>query len=664
MPVTSQRSCGSSWIARRSSALALAPLLGMSACSISCGDAGSGTSQATSATEASASEAGTSASTTAQSTSSSTAGAETDAATATDTGTAGFTCEAQQLKAPGTGFFTDVSEASGMQVENFVPDPAEPIPINDHSRLGWADLNGDGLDDIVAHSLFPNPQAGIPFEHLVFLNNGDGTFTHFSDESGLRDVQAGFFAFGDVDNDGDQDCYAGLDITLGSHQSQLLLNDGTGRFTPAPGSGVGAGISGTRAANGVFADYNGDARLDLFVASGQTGFAVVDQLFFGFGDATFQDVSSQFLPTTVGQPGNGAVACDYDDDGDLDVFVSNYGVSVALGENHLWENDGTGHMSQVAIERGFASLATGNYYLSTTGYGQDPEPDAGPGDYVGSNGFGLQCEDVDNDGDLDIYLVTISHPVDGDYSRKWSDPSQLLINQGAAGGFAFVNEFQERGLPFNEGDIDGSMIDFDNDGRVDLAVSRDKKYEGNYSEIDQLAWFGLMHQNEDGTFTNLGPQSGINHPDDPLQRMKQAQNHAWADYDHDGDLDLLVGGRDTGGGRPNFLFRNDIGSQNMWLALHVRGDGENVTRDAFGTRVTLRFAGRDEVVVRELKSSRGTYNSIDSRALHLGFGAFGCPESLEVRWPDGTTASYPAEQIPVNHYAILDYQAGLSVSDE
>ena len=544
-----------------------------------------------------------------------------------------------------------------------MPDPPEPIPINDHSRLGWVDLNGDGYDDLVAHSLFPNPQAGIPFEHLVFLNNGDGTFAHFSDESGLRDVQAGFFAFGDVDNDGDQDCFAGLDITLGQYRSQLLLNDGTGRFTVKPDAGVDAGLAGTRAANGVFADYNLDGRLDLFVASGQTGYAVTDQLFFGFGDGTFQDVSSQYLPTTVGQPGNGAVACDYDDDGDLDVLVSNYGVSVALGENHLWENDGTGHFTEVGVARGFASLPTGNYYLAGTGNGVEPEPGKGPGEYVGSNGFGLQCEDVDNDGDLDVYLTTISHPVASDYSRMWSDPTQLLINQGAAGGYAFVNEFLARGLPFNEGDIDGSMIDFDNDGRMDLAVSRDKKYEGNYTEIEQKAWFGLMRQLPDGMFDSVGPQSGINDADAPLQRMKQAQNHAWSDIDHDGDLDLLVGGRDTGGGRPNFLFENAIGSENLWLALRVRGDGEAITRDAFGTRVTLHFAGTDAVVSRELKSSRGTYNSIDTRALHFGLGEFGCPERLDVRWPDGTTESFDAAQIPVNQYAALDYGVGLSAAE-
>ena len=85
-------------------------------------------------------------------------------------------CRSGTVAPLGAGFFTDISEQSGIRVGNYTPMPPMPIPINDHSRLGFVDLNGDGYDDIVMHSLFPNPQKGIPFEHLVFLNNRDGTF--------------------------------------------------------------------------------------------------------------------------------------------------------------------------------------------------------------------------------------------------------------------------------------------------------------------------------------------------------------------------------------------------------------------------------------------------------------------------------------------------------
>jgi hypothetical protein len=557
-------------------------------------------------------------------------------------------------------FFLDISVPSNIQDENYDPNPVKPIPINDHSRLGFADINGDGYDDIVMHSLFPNPMnGGIPFEHLVFLNNGNKTFTNFSDESGLRNIQAGFFAFGDVDNDGDLDCFAGFDYQSSSNRHTLLMNDGQGHFTVKANSGLEGTYNNAVAGNAVFGDFNGDGKLDIYLGNGQTMYAATDQLFFGNGDGTFSDKSIN-LPGNPARPSNGVVACDYDNDGDLDIFVSVYGVSIDNGHNILWENNGNGLFRNVAEERGFAYLTTGNYYLDSTGYGQDDEPKPYLfGSPIGSNGFGLDCQDINNDGYLDIFVTAISHPVSTDYKRKWSDPTTLLINKGPAGNFAFVNEFLKRHLPFNEGDVDGAIADFDNDGLSDLSISRDIKYESGYpeDEVEQKSWFGLMHQNLDGSFESLGLKSGINDVDDAVYvKMKGAQNHAWSDIDNDGDLDLLVGGRKSttpGVGRPNFLFENLIGSKNNWLALRLIGDGSKINHDAIGARVTLRY--RDRMIVREVKSSRGTYNSMDSRALHFGLGDFDGDYSVTVRWPDKSEKVYTSADIERNGYTTLRY---------
>ncbi len=545
-----------------------------------------------------------------------------------------FEVAPRALVAPEADFFTDIGDASGIRVDNFEVDPRPGVVINDHSRLAFADLDGDGFDDIVMHSLFPNVQNGVPYEHLVFLNNGDGTFTHFSDDSGLRDVQAAFFAFADVDNDGDQDLFAGVDL-LGAGQHGIYLNDGNGVFTHLPDAGV-EHVSAT-AGTAVFLDVDGDARLDLFIGLGATSYLGRDVLLLGQGDGTFVEASER-LPGRANQPSNGSVACDFDDDGDLDLFVATYSVSTAYGLNHLWQNDGTGHFTEVGVAKGFASLPGGNYHLSTTGHGADPEPDAGPGTWIGSNAFGVDCADLTGDGYLDVFLGTISHPVNSDYNRKWSDPSQLLVNQGPDGDFVFTNEFLARGLPFNEGDLDAAAIDFDNDGRLDLSISRERKYEGNYTDPEQKGWFGLMHQQPDGTFASVGLVSGINDPDEALLRMKGAQNHAWSDIDGDGDLDLLVGGRDQGGGRPNFLFRNEIGHQNRWLKVRLEGDGVRINRDAIGARVTLRDEA--QVRVREKRGSRGLTNSEDTRVLHFGLDGFDMGAVLDVRWPDGSAVSF------------------------
>lgn len=616
---------------------------------------------------------------------------------------------------PAANFFSDISDASGIRVGNYLNPAPAGIVINDHSRLAFGDLNGDRLDDIVMHSLFPNAQAGVPFEHLVFLNNGDGTYRDHSTASGLRDSQTAFFAFGDVDNDGDQDIFAGLDIQLGGAQSQVWLNDGNAVFTQVPNAGVGGVTIPAAAANAIFFDYDGDALLDLFVGNGQTSASAPDWMFKGNGDGTFTDVR-ELLQNNGAAPSNGSVGCDYDNDGDLDLFISTYGVSVQLGANILWENN-FGVFTNVAVARGFASLPGGNPWIASTGFGEDPEPGKGPGEYIGSNGFGIDCGDINNDGLMDVYLTTISHP-GGNYTRMWSDATQVLINGGPDAGFAFTDEARTRSYPYNEGDVDGAMVDFDNDGWLDLSVSRDNKYESGYDTLDQKAWFGLMHQQADGSFKSVGPESGINEPDavniaslidctdgnttcpdgeaclanrcripcsddtactSPeicdsrgfckiLATMRKAQNHAWSDIDRDGDMDLLVGGRDTGGGRPNFLFRNDIGQDNRWIGIHLVGDGQTINRDAIGARVTLTFAGAgtaggDEHLIREVRSSRGMYNSADMRTLLFGLGDRACDYTATVRWPDGTTVELPAGALTDERYHTLTYPDVVSVDE-
>lgn len=568
-------------------------------------------------------------------------------------------CVARAPAALGAGYFVDVSVRAGIQVGNFDPAPPVALASNDHSRLAFADLDGDGWDDVVASNLFPDPVAGKkPFEHLIYLNRHDGTFRDASAESGLRDVQGGFFAFGDVDGDGDVDAFAGIDSPIAGATNQLLLNDGTGKFARKADSGLEAGSASRYTANALFADFDGDARLDLFLGNGQTSAAVADQLFLGNGDGTFREVTTtNLLGGNAAQPTNGLTACDFDDDGDLDVLVSTYSISTRRGANLLWRNDGAGTFTNAAAELGFDAQATGNYSTAATGLGTASEPGAGP--YTGSNGFGIDCQDVSGDGHLDVFASAISHP---DSARMWGDPTTLLINQGPDGGYAFVNEFLARKLPYNEGDVDGAAIDFDNDGLVDLSLSRDNKYEAAYSGYDQKAWFGLLHQLEDGTFESVSEGSGVNDPgskDGGIERLKAAQNHAWADFDHDGDLDLLVGGRAHGAGRPNFLFENRAGSANHWLAVRLRGDGATVNRDAIGARATLRGEGRP--LVREVPSTRGTYNSGGTRALHFGLARAGCAYTLDVRWTDGSVETFDAAQLGVDRYVTIEKGKGLRV---
>ena len=172
-----------------------------------------------------------------------------------------------------------------------------------------------------------------------------------------------------------------------------------------------------------------------------------------------------------------------------------------------------------------------------------------------------------------------------------------------------------------------------------------------------------MHQNEDGTFASMGMASGINDRAGTSDRVKAGQNVGWSDIDGDGDLDVLIGGRDNGGvGRANFLFENTIGQKNGWVGVRLRGDGTTINRDAIGARVTLTVAGK--TLVREVRSSRGTYSSAASRALLFGLGAQGCENGLaqvaiDVRWPNGETKHLEAGSFGLNRYLTIDYASGL-----
>lgn len=592
-------------------------------------------------------------------------------------------CDPRPITEPGEGFFTDISVEAGIK-------PAEPEAGQiAHPRMAFADLDGDGFDDIVAHNMFPRVQQGHErFEHLVYLNNQDGTFRDWSDESGLRDVQAAFFAFGDVDGDGDTDVFAGLDIPNHPEAGQthkLLLNDGTGVFAVKEDAGIEKSLGSLpdgsplyAAGNAVFADFDGDADLDLFIGNGNTGSAgylTANQFFLGNGDGTFEDASAR-LGGNRNTLANGSMACDFDNDADLDIFVAVYGVSNGGAQNFLFVNDGQANFEDRAVERGVASLPGGNYWREDLDHGRMPEPDKGPGEYIGGNGFGVDCPDINGDGRLDILMADISHPTEFppgyngwsqdvidrlNHSRRWSDPSQLLVNAGPDADWRFANEWLDRELPYNEGDIDAASADFDNDGRLDIVMSRDKKYEGNYSTYEQQGWLGLYRQIEGGGFASLGAASGINYPEDPAgkQRMRGSGTIHWSDIDHDGDLDLLLGGGpDATSGH---LFRNDIGSENDWLAVRLEGDGREVNRDGIGTRVTIRSGNK--VMTREVKASRGTYNSTDTRVLHFGLGDLPCDYELRVRWPNGKEYVYGGRTVHRNWFVTFRPDGALELPD-
>ncbi len=213
--------------------------------------------------------------------------------------------------------FTDVTVVSGTS------DAEVSIGV------GWADFDNDGdVDLYVARYNAPN---------RLYRNNGDGTFTDVGASSGTDDAGRGFAVpWGDYDNDGDLDLYLANDGT----PNRLYRNDG-GVFTDV---GAASGTDHTAQSHGAaWADYDHDGDIDLYVS---IFFHTANRLYRNNGDGTFTDVGAASGTDDAGN-GQGVAWGDYDNDGDADLYVANYGSG-----NRLYRNDGDGTFTDVAAASG------------------------------------------------------------------------------------------------------------------------------------------------------------------------------------------------------------------------------------------------------------------------------------------------------------------------
>ncbi|HNW45449.1 MAG TPA: VCBS repeat-containing protein, partial [Elusimicrobiales bacterium] len=281
--------------------------------------------------------------------------------------------------APDAPYFVNVASAAGLAGASA-------------QNVTWADINGDGYPDAV----LTGTKSGV-LETKVFLNaekDGQRVFTDFTAESGINrhpTISTGtrvgsFQIFGDVDNDGDLDVFSGMycefekpktvpgtetplkdeagnivfDKPDHGLRSEILLNDGTGRFTFVKDSGVN--LSSETASSAAFFDYDNDGSLDLFVGNwykeyGISFISYPSRLYRGLGDGRFTEVTAAaglLTQPTEGKPDSsrpvyGVSHCDWNSDGFQDILVSVYGRQA----NRLWKNNGDGTFTDVAPATGF-----------------------------------------------------------------------------------------------------------------------------------------------------------------------------------------------------------------------------------------------------------------------------------------------------------------------
>jgi len=456
-------------------------------------------------------------------------------------------------------------------------------------------------------------------DSLPSANAGEpkGSFIDVTEAMGLKGMSAGEAAWGDLNNDG------WVDLSVGG---QVWRNEQGKKFVKVadlPGSAVwgdfdndgyldlfcyGTGrlyrnLKGEKfeevkilpklptkvCLGATFGDFNNDGFLDLYVG----GYEI-------WPDEQFPDVilmsekGEKFVETwrqTKIYRARGVTAADFDEDGHLDVFVSNY----RLMQNLLWKNDGKGKFTDVSIDHG----AAGNESLK----GQGWHKQGWFGHTIGS------CwGDLDNDGHLDLFVGNFSHP------PAFQDRSQFLRNMGPKGKFHFEDKTKVANLRWQESYASPTLGDYDNDGWLDLYFTT--VYSGDKS---------VLYQNlGQWKFQEIKDSAGI--------KPALTYQAAWADFDNDGQLDLVTGGR---------LFRNP-GNKNHWLKVRLEGGGK-VNRAAIGTQVRLRLG--DQTLTRQVEGATGQGNQNDL-TLHFGLGGHKEDVEMEIRWTDGTrqTVKTPADR--------------------
>ncbi len=526
------------------------------------------------------------------------------------------------VQAPGPKAF--LGDGTG----SFVPAPFDPFPdVPLANLLVFADLDGDGDRDAFAGHYVGANNDGDAFtlaegdcndaDAAVRPNAAEVTNGYDDDCDGIADDgldasdadQDGVpILLGDCDDtradvlpgagellDGrDNDCDGSVDEDF---TDRILLNDGAGLFTAVATSGV-EGIDPTTTAT--FGDADGDGNLDLYWGNWLEHYpdypAVPDRFALGAGDGTFVDAGQAAGILVVPErPCYGAGFFDYNDDALPDLYVGNYN----LADNHLFENQGDGTFVDVAAAKNFH---------------HDGIPSPAP-QYPGAHSYGAAFGDVDNDGDIDVFVANLSHP----RTQPWADPSQFYFNQGAP-QYDFVDRRAELGVIYDEGDVNAAFADWDNDGDLDLAVA--SLYPTHYAKL---------YRNDGAAgFVDVTYEAGI--------EVHLAVGLAFGDVDHDGDLDLLAGE----GVGPDFVhyYENRIGQDLAWLALELEGAGNN--RDALGARVRVTSEG----VTRLRDVTAGTAHHLQhSHVVHFGLGAADAVESVVVRWPGGAEETFSGADV-------------------
>lgn len=475
--------------------------------------------------------------------------------------------------------------ASKDKVGRFV-DVASSLGIDPVGGAGGAimdDFDNDGLLDIVISTV--NACASLRYFH----NNGDGTFSDWTERAKLTDQLGGINCIQtDFNNDGWLDIFVmrgGWEFPM---RNSLLRNNGDGTFTDVTqASGLASGEHRTHSA--AWADFDNDGLVDVFVGHEETP----SQLFRNRGDGTFEDVTRK---AAVGRTAftKGTVWGDYDNDGFPDLYVSNYGE-----ENFLYHNNHDGTFTEVGkqlhVEKPIMSFTTWFF-------------------------------DYDNDGWLDLFVASfvpsVTEVARGFLGLPPQAETMKLYRNNQKGGFQDVTN--EVGLNRVVPAMGANFGDLDNDGFLDL-------YLGTGAPSFAALMPNFAFRNQSGKrFADVTSATGTGH-------LQKGHGVAFGDIDNDGDEDIYVnvGGFVPGDFYNKVLFANPAQGNN-WISIKLTGEKTN--RAAIGAKIKLVLTdanGQRSVLYHEVTSG-GSFGASSLRQ-EIGLGRARQIDTMEIWWPASNT---------------------------
>ena len=507
--------------------------------------------------------------------------------------------------------FTDVTSSSGLQFRhNSGAFGGKFLPETLGSGCAFLDYDGDGWQDILLVNGTDWPgHKRIRSTMKLYRNNRNGTFTDVTRKAGLDLEMYGMgVAIGDYNNDGFPDIF----ITCVG-QSRLFKNTGKGTFVDVTKTCGLAGHVGF-STSAIWFDYDRDGLLDLFVCNyvrwspEHDVFCSLDGkhksyctpeayrgdtcwLFHNRGNGTFEDVTASSGIFDSSSKSLGVAMFDYDHDGWPDLVVAN-----DTQPNKLYRNQQNGKFKDVAVEAGLA-------------YSTEGKPRAG---------MGVDIADFENSGAPGIAITNFDNEMIGLYRASGKEAFTDIATQNGVG--LASKDRLGFGCAFFDANLDGLLDLAVANGHIDDTVRNIRGNVG-YAQPPQL-----FLNDGHGKFADFAASAGGG-----FDSPKVGRGLAYADFDRDGDQDLLI----TTNNGPAFLYRNDQLAGNHSVRVRLQGTKSN--RDGIGAIVRVFYGGASQMRMVRAGSS---YLSQSELPLTFGLGKSDTVDRMMVEWPSGRTEEF------------------------